>query len=133
MSTVFEELIRQLAGRKTEIKELKKHIKELEGDVPMELEDAMMELKELKKRCKDLKEAHLNHLLSENASYVEYRERMQDLKEQEAEARVALLEEAGNLSREHGSLDRTVVVEGHPYRLQTENAVQVFLDGKAVK
>ena len=93
----------------------------------------MLQIKDLKKQAKDLKDEYIKLLLEENAEYVEHRESVQALKEEIAEAKLALFTEAAKLSREHGELDQTVVVEGLTHRLQTQSEVQVYLNGRVVK
>ncbi len=125
--------IQELAGKASELKEVKKFIKDIENDVPMELEDLMISLKDLRKQAKELKDEHLKNLLAENADYVEYRERVQDLKEDIANAKLALFTAAANQSREHGDIDKTVTAAGEEHRLQTQREVIVYLNGKVVK
>ena len=92
-----------------------------------------MQLKDLKKQAKDLKDAHIKLIIEENTEYNEYREHVQEAKEAIAEAKLKLFTEMANRSREHGDLDQTVLVQGAPFRLQTQKEVQVYLNGKVVK
>lgn len=129
----LQEQIAILNDKLAELKELKSFMKDIENDIPMELEDLMISLKDLKKQVKDRKDEHMKTILEENVEYSEYRERVQMAKEAIAEAKLKLFTEAANQSREHGDLDQTVVVQGAPFRLQTQKEVQVYLNGKVVK
>lgn len=108
-------------------------MRDIEDDIPMELEELMMQLKDLRKQTKGRKDEHLKTILEENVDYAEYRERVQLCKEEIAQAKLELFTLAANQSREHGDLDQTVVVDGSPFRLQTQKEVAVYLNGKAVK
>lgn len=132
-NALIQEQIRILNDQMAALKEFKGMMKELEDDIPMELEDLLLSLKELKKQVKERKDAHLKQIMEENTEYNEYRERIQMAKEAIAEAKLKLFTEAANQSREHGDLDQTVVVAGAPFRLQTQKEVQVYLNGKVVK
>lgn len=132
-NAVIQDLIRILNENNAALKELKGLMKEIEDDLPMELEDLLLSLKDLKKQVKARKEEHLQQILEKNVEYSEYRERVQKAKEAIAEAKLKLFIEAANQSREHGDLDQTVVVEGAPFRLQTQKEVAVYLNGKVIK
>lgn len=129
----MQEFIKILTEKLEELKELKSLMKDLEDDLPMALEELMMSLKDLKKQVKEQKDAHIKLIIEENTDYNEYRERVQMAKEAIAEAKLKLFTEAANQSREHGDLDQTVVVQGAPFRLQTQKEIAVYLNGKAVK
>lgn len=130
---VIQEKIKLLQEKLIELKELKSLMKDLEEDVPMELEDLLIQLRDLKKQTKERKEQHVKQLLEDNVDYAEYRERIQLAKEEIAQAKLELFTLAANQTREHGDLDETVVVDGAPFRLQTQKEVAVYLNGKAVK
>lgn len=130
---LFQEAVQALVARSEELKAAKKAIRDIENDVPMELEDLMLQLTDLKKQAKERKDEFIRDLLEENADYVEMREKVQTLKEDIANAKLELFTAAANASREKGDLDETLVVEGLPVRLQTQKEVSVYLDGKAVK
>lgn len=125
--------IQELAGKQVELKEVKRLLKDIEDDYPMELEDLMISLKDLKKQAKELRDEHLKKLLADNTDYVEYRERVQALKEDIAQAKLVLFTTAANQSREHGDIDRTVTAAGEEHRLQTQREIIVYLNGKVVK
>jgi len=125
--------IQAVQGKQAELKELKRLMKEIESDVPMELEEILLSLKDLRKQAKGLKDEHLKSLLEDNVEYAERREQVQFLKEEIAQAKLELFTMAENQTREHGDLDKTVTVEGTPHRLQTQKEVVVYLDGKVVK
>lgn len=108
-------------------------MKDLEDDIPMELEDLMIQLKDLKKQAKDRKDEHMKTILDESLEYSEYREKVQLAKEEIAKAKLELFTMAANQTREHGDLDQTVIVEGSPFRLQTQKEVAVYLNGKVIK
>ena len=72
-------------------------------------------------------------ILEENAEYAEYRERVQLAKEEIAQAKLEIFTIAANQTREHGDIDQTVLVDGAPFRLQTQKEVQVYLNGKVIK
>lgn len=129
----IQKAIQDLAAKNAELKELKRLMREIENDVPMELEDTMLSLKDLKKQAKDLKDEHVRDLLEGNVEYGEHREQVQFLKEEIAQAKLELFTAAENQSREHGDLDKTVTVEGAPHRLQTQKEIIVYLDGRVVK
>lgn len=130
---VLAELIQIIYDKEAALKDFKKMMKEIEDDIPMELEDLMIQLKDLKKQAKALKDAHLKLIIEENTEYNEYREHVQEAKEAIAEAKLKLFTEMANRSREHGDLDQTVLVQGAPFRLQTQKEVAVYLNGKVVK
>lgn len=130
---VLAELIQVIYDKEAALKDFKKMMKEIEDDIPMELEELNLQLKDLKKQAKDLKDAHLKLIIEENTEYNEYREHVQEAKEAIAEAKLKLFTEMANRSREHGDLDQTVLVQGAPFRLQTQKEVQVYLNGKVVK
>lgn len=132
-NATLQEQIRILNDQLAALKEFKGMMKELEDDIPMELEDLLISLKDLKKQVKERKDAHLKQIMEDNVEYNEYRERVQLAKEAIAEAKLKLFTEAANQSREHGDLDQTVLVEGAPWRLQTQKEVQVYLNGKVIK
>ncbi|QQR54409.1 hypothetical protein IPG41_04360 [Candidatus Peregrinibacteria bacterium] len=132
-SATFQEQIAILNEKLAELKELKSLMKDIEDDIPMELEDLLLSLKDLKKQVKERKEEHLKKIIEDSVEYNEYRERVQMAKEAMAEAKLKLFTEAANQSREHGDLDQTVVVEGAPFRLQTQKEVAVYLNGKVLK
>lgn len=129
----FQDLIAQITGKAEELKEVKKEIKDLETDYPIELEELMLSLKDLKAQVKERKEEHIRLLLEQDAAYGENRERVQLLKEEMAQAKLELFTLATNASREKGSLDTTVTVHGMPVRLQTQSELQVYVDGKVIK
>lgn len=132
-NATLQEQIRILNDQLAALKEFKGMMKEIEDDIPMELEDLLISLKDLKKQVKERKDAHLKQIMEDNVEYNEYRERVQLAKEAIAEAKLKLFTEAANQSREHGDLDQTVLVEGAPWRLQTQKEVQVYLNGKVIK
>lgn len=130
---VIQEKIKLLQEKLIELKELKSLMKDIEDDIPMELEDLMIQLKDLKKQAKDRKDDHMKQILEDNLEYSEYRERVQMAKEEIAKAKLELFTLAANQTREHGDLDQTVIVEGAPFRLQTQKEVAVYLNGKVIK
>ncbi|MFA6023992.1 MAG: hypothetical protein WC777_02130 [Candidatus Gracilibacteria bacterium] len=130
---VMQEKIKLLQEKLQELKELKSLMKDIEDDIPMELEDLMLQLKDLKKQAKDRKDEHLKQILTDNLEYSEYRERVQAAKEEIAQAKLEIFTIAANQTREHGDLDQTVVVDGAPFRLQTQKEVAVYLNGKVIK
>ena len=129
----LQEQINAVIKKQAELKELKSLMKDIENDVPLELEELLLTLKDLRKQVKDEKDEHLKNILSENVEYVEYREQVQFLKEEIVNAKLALFTEAAKQSREHGEIDKTITVEGAPFRLQTQREVSVYLNGKQVK
>ncbi len=131
--TVFQNLIEQLTAKIEELKEIKHLMKELEDDLPMETEDLVESFKNLKKQINEAKEKHIKDLLAEHIDYADYRKKVQELKEEAANLKLQLFTEAANMSREHGDLDQTVVINGTPSRLQTQKEVQVYLNGKVIK
>lgn len=130
---VFQSLIETISAKQDELKEIKSLMKDIEEDVPMELEDLLMSLRDMKKQVKERRDEHLKNLLENNAEYPEYRERIQLIKEEIATAKLELFAEAAKASHERGGLDKTITVHGAPYRLQTESEVSVYLNGKVVK
>lgn len=131
--TVFQNLIEELAAKLDELKELKSLMRDLEDDVPMDLEDLLLSFKDMKKQVKELKDKHLKSLLEDNLDYADYRKKVQEAKEVIANTKLQLFTEAAKLTREHGDIDQTVVVNGAPSRLQTQKEVQVYLNGKVIK
>jgi len=132
-SQIFQQAIAKLEDKQSELKELKSLMKDIEADVPMELEEITLSLKDLKKQAKDLKDEHIRTLLEDNVEYVEYREQIQDAKEEMAQAKLELFTAAANQSREKGDIDQTVQAGGAAHRLQTQREVVVYLNGKVVK
>ena len=130
---VIHEKIKILQEKLIELKEIKSLMKDLEDDIPMELEDLNIQLKDLKKQAKDRKDEHMKQIIEDSAEYGEYRERVQNAKEEIAKAKLELFTLAANQTREHGDLDQTVIVEGAPFRLQTQKEVAVYLNGKVIK
>lgn len=131
--TAFQELVKKLQEKLTELKELRSLMKDIEDDLPMELEDLIIQLKDLKKQVKERKDEHLKIILEDNADYGEYRERLQLCKEEIAQAKLEIFTLAAKQTRDHGDLDQTVVVDGAPFRLQTQKEVAVYLNGKVMK
>lgn len=131
--SAYQEKIKILQEKLSELKELKSLMKDIEEDLPMELEDLMIQLKDLKKQVEERKEAHMKQILEDGVEYAEYRERVQLAKEEITKAKLELFTLAANQSREHGDLDQTVLVDGTPFRLQTQKEVVVYLNGKIVK
>lgn len=130
---IIQEKIKILQEKVIELKELKSLMKDIEDDIPMELEDLNIQLKDLKKQAKDRKDEHMKTILDESLEYSEYREKVQLAKEEIAKAKLELFTMAANQTREHGDLDQTVIVEGAPFRLQTQKEVAVYLNGKVIK
>ena len=130
---IIQEKIKILQEKAQELKEVKSLMKDLEDDIPMELEDLMIQLKDLKKQAKARKDEHMKTILDESLEYSEYREKVQLAKEEIAKAKLELFTMAANQTREHGDLDQTVIVEGAPFRLQTQKEVAVYLNGKVIK
>jgi DNA repair exonuclease SbcCD ATPase subunit len=130
MSNLIQERVQTLETTKANLKEAKAALKEIESDVPMELEELMLALKDLKKQVKEKKAEHLSHLLDTNSEYGELREMIQQLKEDKANAQLSLFEA---IDHHDGDLDQTVVVDGSPVRLQTQREKKIYLNGKAVK
>lgn len=130
---IFQNALQTLAEKQGELKEIKRMMKELESDVPMELEEKLLVLKDLRGEVKDLKDEHIKNILDNSVEYAEHREQVQFLKEEIAQAKLELFTEAQKQSREHGDLDKTVTIEGAPHRLQTQKEVVVYLNGKLVK
>lgn len=131
--SLFQEIVLELCDKIAAVKEFKSLMKEIEDDIPMELEELQLSLKDLKKQVRERKAAHIKQIIEENTDYNEYREHLQAAKESIAENKMKLFVEAANQTREHGDLDRTILVQGAPFRLQTQKEVQVYLNGKAVK
>ncbi|MFA5792772.1 MAG: hypothetical protein WC897_02765 [Candidatus Gracilibacteria bacterium] len=131
--TIVQEQIRIIMAKQDELKELKKFMKDIEDDIPMELEDLLISLRDLKKQAKDRKDEHIKQIIEENTDYNEYREKVQAAKEETAEAKLKLFTELANQSRERGDLDETVTVAGAPFRLQTQKELAVYLNGKVIK
>ncbi len=132
-STVFQELLEMLAQKEAELKDIKKSMRDLEKDVSIELEEKEIALKDLKKDVKELKEEHLRELLQNNVEYAENRERVQILKEELANAKAQLFAEATNASRENGGFEQTIMVNGAPTRIQTQQEFGIYLNGKILK
>jgi hypothetical protein len=132
-NSILQEAILSLTDKVAALKEFKSLMKEIEDDIPMELEELNLQLKDLKKQAKDLKDAHIKLIIEQNTEYNEYREHVLEAKEEIAESKLKIFTEAANQSREHGDLDQTVVVQGAPFRLQTQKEIQVYLNGKVVK
>ncbi len=130
---ILAEQIEIIYNKDAELKESKKMMKEIEDDIPMELEELNIQLKDLKKQAKALKDAHIKLIIEENTEYNEYREHVQEAKEAKAEAMLKLFTEMANRSREHGDIDQTILVQGAPFHLQTQKEVQVYLNGKVMK
>lgn len=130
---VLAELIQIIYDKEAALKDFKKMMKEIEDDIPMELEELNLQLKDLKKQAKALKDAHIKLIIEENTEYNEYREHVQEAKEARADAMLKLFTEMANRSREHGDIDQTVLVQGAPFHLQTQKEVAVYLNGKAMK
>ena len=130
---IIAEQIQTIYDKEAALKDFKKMMKDIEDDLPMELEDLMIQLKDLKKQVKERKDAHIKLIIEENTEYNEYREHVQESKEAIAEAKLKLFTEMANRSREHGEIDQTVLVQGAPFRLQTQKEVQVYLNGKVLK
>lgn len=131
--TVFQNLIEKLTTKIEELKEIKHLMRELEDDLPMEMEDLVATFKDLKKQITEAKEKHVKDLLAEHIDYADYRKKVQELKEEAANLKLQLFTEAANMSREHGDLDQTVVINGIASRVQTQKEVQVYLNGKVIK
>lgn len=132
-NTVFQNLIEELGKRLGALKEIKTLMRELEEDVPMDLEELLLSFKDMRKQVKEGKDKHVKVLLESNDDYADYRKKVQELKEEAANLKLQLFNEAAKLTREHGDLDQTVVVNGTPSRLQTQKEVQVYLNGKIIK
>ncbi len=130
---IIQDKIKILQEKAQELKEIKSLMKDIEDDIPMELEDLMIQLKDLKKQAKERKDEHMKTILDESLEYSEYREKVQLAKEEIAKAKLELFTMAANQTREHGDLDQTVIVEGAPFRLQTQKEVAVYLNGKVIK
>lgn len=130
---VLAELIQIIFDKDAALKDFKKMMKEIEDDIPMELEELNIQLKDLKKQAKALKDAHIKLIIEENTEYNEYREHVLEAKEAIAEAKLKLFTEMANRSREHGDIDQTVLVQGAPFHLQTQKEVAVYLNGKELK
>ncbi|MFT7183843.1 MAG: tetrahydromethanopterin S-methyltransferase subunit G [Oceanicoccus sp.] len=129
----IKQLLEQLTVKMDEIKVMKKTLKEIESDIPMELEDLMIGLKDVRGQVKDRKDEHINQIIETNDEYNEIREMIQDHAEQIANKKLELFSAATNAEREHGNIDETVVIEGAPQRLQTQREVTIYLNGKIVK
>jgi Sec-independent protein translocase protein TatA len=130
---ILAELIQIIFDKDAALKDFKKMMKEIEDDIPMELEELNIQLKDLKKQAKALKDAHIKLIIEENTEYNEYREHVMEAKEAIAEAKLKLFTEMANRSREHGDIDQTVLVQGAPFHLQTQKEVAVYLNGKELK
>jgi len=129
----IKNLLEQLTIKMEELKEMKKAIKEIESDIPMELEDLMLSLKDIRGQVKERKEEHIKNIIETNEEYNEIREKIQSHKEESANLRLELFAAAANASREHGDIDETVVIEGLTQRLQTQREVSIYLNGKEIK
>ncbi len=132
-TSLIRDLLERLTIKMEELKEMKKAIKEIESDLPMELEDLMLTLKDLKAQVKERKEEHLKLIMENNDEYNELRKQIQLHKEEIAQNKLELFAAATNLSRQHGDIDETVIIEGSPQRLQTQKEVTIYLNGKTVK
>lgn len=130
---ILAELIQIIFDKDAALKDFKKMMKEIEDDIPMELEELNIQLKDLKKQAKALKDAHIKLIIEENTEYNEYREHVMEAKEAIAESKLKLFTEMANRSREHGDIDQTVLVQGAPFHLQTQKEVAVYLNGKELK
>jgi hypothetical protein len=85
---IIQDKIKILQEKLIELKELKSLMKDIEDDIPMELEDLMIQLKDLKKQAKDRKDEHMKTILDESLEYSEYREKVQLAKEEIAKAKL---------------------------------------------
>ncbi len=132
-STVFQELLETLTHKEEELKETRKEMKSAEKDVSIELEEKKIVLRDLKKEVKAMEEDHLRQLLQDNVEYAENRERVQLLKEECAQAKLELFTAATNASRERGVFEEMIMVNGAPTRLQTQQEVGIYLNGKVLK
>jgi organic radical activating enzyme len=130
---LFQDALEKLLARQEELKAVKSTIKDLENDIPMELEELMIQVRDLKKQAKALKDEHIKLLLEENVEYGEMREKVQTIKEDMAQAKVDLYTAVVNHSRDHGDLDQTFIVEGMPLRVQTQKELSLYLNGKELK
>ena len=130
---MLKELLEKLTIKIEELKEMKKTIKEIESDIPMELEELMLGLKDLRGQVKERREEHINMIIESNDEYNELREMVQTHMEEIANGRLELFTAATNAERGHGNIDETIVIEGAPQRLQTQREVAIYLNGKAVK
>ncbi len=134
MVKTYQDAVQAILTKQEELKAAKKALRDIESDLPMELEDLMISFKDLQKQVKAAKEEHIKSLLSDNTDYVELREKIQEIKEEEADGRVQLFTLIQNATREHqGDLDETVLVEGAPVKLQTQRDLAVYLNGKVLK
>lgn len=132
-SQAYGHIIADIQNKEADLKLLKTEIRNLEKDYPMELEELELSLKDLKKQFKAGKDEHINNLLANNVDYAEFRERVQLLKEEIVQKKLELFTLAQNESRDQGSIDRTVMVEGAPMRLQSQEEVVIYLNGKPMK
>lgn len=130
--TLFEDDLQVIYDGTNAIKELKKLIREIEQDYPMELEDLILSLKDLQKQVKERKQEYMKRIMEEDDVYNEYREQLQVTQEDVAHAKLRLFKKVSEKASKK-DIDETIVVCGTPLRVQTQKGTRIYVNGEELK
>lgn len=129
---IFEGPIQRLFDAQQDLKNYREDIKKLERDYPIRTKEKMSMLKKMRAEVKAEQEQHVLELARNNGEYREQRDMVQkiteDLKDIKHEIKIGVAKEM----QEKGEYDETIIVQGHPFRLQGSTTYGAFLNGKAL-
>lgn len=130
--SLFESPIFRLTEITEQLREDKKMKKEMEENYPMDLEDLLVAFEGMKKQVKDRKDQFIRELHNDE----EYKKLLlscERLKEEKANLVQEFKVQVSKAHAKNGEIDFVVVVNGAPHRLQTNESVNVYLNGKELK
>lgn len=105
--------------------------RDMEKDFPTDLKQLLEKLKEFKKQINGEK-ADFKLLLAKDPIYRKINDEIDEL-EHEINKGIQELRETAENHAVDGKLDITVTVGGAPFRLQTQNELMMYINGKTVK
>ena len=128
--SLFNDPVSKLYDAMDALKGEETMLREIEKDYPPALEAMIESKKELDAQIKEEKDAFLRRLQDDN-TYKLARTRKAELQIEVDDLKSKIKYEAINQSK-NGTLDLVILVQGNPVKLQTESAINVFIDGKEI-
>lgn len=128
--SLFDDPVSKLFDAMDALKGEEVMLREMEKDYPQELKALIDSKKDLEAQIKQEKEAFLTRLQEDN-TYKLTRTRKSELQIEVDDLKSKIKYEAINQSK-NGTLDLVILIQGNPVKLQTESAINVFIDGKEI-
>lgn len=128
--SLFDDPVSKLYDAMDALKGEEVMLREMEKDYPQELQTLIDSKKDLEAQIKQEKDTFLTRLQKDD-TYKLARTRKAELQIEVDDLKSKIKYEAINQSK-NGALDLLIIVQGTPVKLQTESAINVFIDGKEI-